>query len=220
MIVSRFSLFIILFVLVLLLLLLLALTAANEDVCEKIKQHHYSTVHDLKNVIPPMMCDEIIRIAEKHAASSGGWETKRVKDYPTTDFDTADIPEVLFMVHNIVYGTIVPKMASSFGIDAHKLGIGEVFIVKYEARKGRQRSLKAHVDESDFSFIVALNDEYEGGGTRFVQESIVKKAQKGSGVTFCGNMKHEGLSVVKGKRYILAGFMNYRTKDGCGKDTT
>ena len=35
---------------------------------------------------------------------------------------------------------------------------------------GRTKVMEAHTDGSEFSFIIALNDEYEGGGTRFMRK--------------------------------------------------
>ena len=109
-------------------------------------------------------------------------------------------------------------MCEYFNLDPLRLGIGEVFIAKYSAARGKQRRLKAHEDGSDFSFVIALNDghKYEGGGTKFTKTNEIKRVdKKGSGVTFCGKNKHEGLPVTKGVRYILAGFMRYGDPNGC-----
>ena len=50
------------------------------------------------------------------------------------------------------------------------------FIVKYDAK--RQNSLDKHLDESAFSFTIALNDKREGGGGGTCCEAI---RLKGSG---------------------------------------
>ena len=66
-----------------------------------------------------------------------------------------------------------------------------------------QKSLETHIDGSEFSFIIALNDEYEGGGTRIVENNKIVKCNKGDCVIFCGQTQHEGLNVYSGTRYIL-----------------
>jgi hypothetical protein len=180
-------------------------------VCDKVKKGAYPQI-SLDNIINPTMCRTIIRIAEQHAKKVGGWETDRHDAYPTTDFDTADIPELKHPIHNIVYRKIIPKMVKEYDLDPLKLGISEVFIAKY-SRNG-QRSLEKHVDGSDFSFVIALNDDFTGGGTKF-QTGFVGKPSVGSAVGFCGQTKHQGLGVNSGTRYILAGFLTYATPGGC-----
>lgn len=45
--------------------------------------------------------------------------------------------------------------------------IYQIFIVRYDATKGQQQ-LRRHTDSSHLSFNILLNDEFEGGGTRYV----------------------------------------------------
>ena len=168
----------------------------------------------MENIVDPATCQEIIDAAEAHAQKVGSWETDRHESYPTTDFDTADVPALKFPIHNIVYRKVIPRIAKAYDIDPLKLGINEVFIAKYSADKGAQKSLAKHVDGSDFSFVIALNDDFSGGGTKFVN-GVVKKPQVGGAVGFCGQTKHQGLKVTSGTRYILAGFLSYATPDGC-----
>jgi hypothetical protein len=186
---------------------------ATEAICSKVKKGTYPQI-SLENVLDDKTCAEIIRVAEMHAKRVGGWETDRHDDYPTTDFDTADIPELKFPIQNIVYREIIPKMTKEFKLDPLKLGIEEIFIAKYSAKKGEQKSLAKHVDGSDFSFVIALNSGFEGGGTKF-SNGLVKSPKVGSAVGFCGQTKHQGLKVTSGTRYIMAGFLKYNTPQGC-----
>lgn len=188
----------------------------DSDICTKVQAGTYPQI-PLEGILDQRTCEEIIRVAEQHAVDTnkGKWETDRHKDYPTTDFDTADIPTLKFPIANIVYRKVIPKMAKAYKLDPLKLGITEVFIAKYSADKGHQKSLGKHVDGSDFSFVISLNDGFEGGGTKFVN-GTVKKPLPGNAVGFCGQTKHQGLKVTSGTRYILAGFLSYETPDGCG----
>ena len=182
-------------------------------VCHRVKAGSYPQI-SLEGVLDARTCAEIIKDSEAHALTVG-WETKRHDNYPTTDIDTANIPTLVYPVHNIVYRKIIPKMAKAFDLNPLKLGIGEVFVAKYEAERGKQRSLAAHTDGSDFSFVVALNDGFEGGGTKFVKSKRVERPVVGSGVGFCGQSRHQGLAVTSGTRYILAGFLKYEKPEGC-----
>lgn len=182
-------------------------------ICAKVVQGKYPQI-SLDGILNHQTCAEIIKVAEAHAERVGGWETDRHDDYPTTDFDTADIPDLKFPIQNIVYRKIIPKMAREFKLNPLKLGIEEVFIAKYSAKKDEQRSLAQHVDGSDFSFVIALNKDFKGGGTKFVNGKV-KSPRPGNAVGFCGQTEHQGLAVTSGTRYILAGFLKYNTTDGC-----
>ena len=182
-------------------------------ICAKVVQGKYPQI-SLDGILDHQTCAEIIKVAEAHAERIGGWETDRHDDYPTTDFDTADIPDLKFPIQNIVYRKIIPKMAREFKLNPLKLGIEEVFIAKYTAKKDEQRSLAQHVDGSDFSFVIALNKDFKGGGTKFVNGKV-KSPRPGNAVGFCGQTEHQGLAVTSGTRYILAGFLKYNTTDGC-----
>jgi len=111
-------------------------------------------------------------------------------------------------------------MAEQFDLHPLKLGISEIFIAKYDATPGKQRKLNIHKDGSDFSFVVALNDSYDGGGTRFYNAKKERighfKPKTGDAVVFCGQTKHAGVEVTKGVRYIMTGFLYYHhARRGC-----
>ena len=64
-----------------------------------------------------------------------------------------------------------------------------------------------------YSFVLALNINYEGGGTQFFKnkhnEQIYKAKSRGSAVVFNGKNPHSGVKVTSGVRYILTGFINH-----------
>jgi hypothetical protein len=70
--------------------------------------------------------------------------------------------------------------------------------------------LSQHRDGSELSFVITLNDPatFKGGGTRFIADDIIVEPDTpGTGVFFSGGQLHSGVEVVKGTRYILAGFV-------------
>ena len=191
----------------------------NPSVCRKVAAGKYPQV-SMDGVIDAATCVEIIKDAEAHAAAiKGGWTTRRHAAYPTTDLDTKDIKTLRFPIQNLVYRRIIPRLAKAFDLHELKLGIGEVFIAKYEAKAGAQRSLATHTDGSDFSFVIALNEGFTGGGTKFAQSGQVKRPGVGSATGFCGKSRHQGIAVTSGTRYILAGFLKYETPQGCESDS-
>ena len=87
-----------------------------------------------------------------------------------------------------------------------------MFVVRYDYNK--QPELKIHTDTGHISFNILLNDEFEGGGTRFITSigdeiyNFTVKPQKGQVLLHSARIKHEGLKITNGTRYILVGFLN------------
>ena len=76
---------------------------------------------------------------------------------------------------------------------------------------------KKHIDESFirneleasyFTFMIYLNDDYEGGETKF--DTVEIKAKSGRGLIFLHSLLHEGAEVTKGKKYVLRTDIMYR----------
>lgn len=68
-------------------------------------------------------------------------------------------------------------------------------------------------DESTHSFVLALNDDFEGGGTYFYERDKVVRPPKGCTLSFAGGeIFHGGERVTSGVRYILAVFL-YHDED-------
>ena len=60
-----------------------------------------------------------------------------------------------------------PIVERSFGIFRGAIRANDIFVVRYDATKG-QPNLRKHTDSSHLSFNILLNNEFEGGGTRWV----------------------------------------------------
>ena len=95
-------------------------------------------------------------------------------------------------------------------------GLNEQFrFYKYELyqrfkkhRDGRFR--RNEEEESKITFMVYLNDDFEGGETAFEGFSI--KPQKGMALCFIHEEKHEGCPVVSGVKYVLRSDVMYQKK--------
>ena len=109
-----------------------------------------------------------------------------------------------------IKNNIFPHLESLFHLSHNLLRVEEIFIAIYEGNvMNAQNSLKPHEDGSEFSFILALNDNYEGGGTHFVKQNKSIHLNTGDLLIFCGQTKHAGLPVIQGTRYIMPGFIYY-----------
>lgn len=63
-------------------------------------------------------------------------------------------------------------------------------------------------DESTHSFVLALNNDFTGGGTYFYDHDTTVIPAMGQVLSFAGGeVHHGGEAVTSGQRYILAGFL-------------
>lgn len=87
---------------------------------------------------------------------------------------------------------------------------------KYEKgqqfRKHRDQSFIRNGNEwSFYTFMIYLNDEFEGGATSFNQIDIVPKL--GDCLVFLHDLEHEGSTLTKGIKYVLRTDIMYRLDD-------
>ncbi len=160
-------------------------------------------------------CQIIIKEAEEYA-NSNKWSVNRHKEYPTTD---NEITKKWYSYNKIVYSIydkIIPEIVKLFEINPQIVSVNEIFISKYSMNG--QKKLRTHRDGSEFSFIIALNDDYSGGGTKFENLNKTIEFNTGDCLVFCGQEKHKGIKITSGTRYIIAGFLGIiKNDDFCDK---
>lgn len=166
----------------------------------------------IKNFLTDEFCDDFLRYAKQYAKKNG-WTQKRHEHYPTTDNLITESWPQYEMISSFVREKIFSAISKMYPVLEEDLGITEMFVVKYEPEK--QSYLEEHEDGSEFSFVIALNDDYEGGGTFFPHLNKLLTLKKGDVLIFSGQNRHRGEPVVAGIRYILTGFLFYREKDYC-----
>lgn len=160
-----------------------------------------------QNIITPDIGKWIIIEAEKYAERSG-WTLTRHGNYPTTDIPVANLLSVKPYFDILFETSIANKIKSSYRLHADiELILKDVFVVKYT--ESNQSFLEMHRDGSFISFNILLNNasEFEGGGTCF-EDNLIIHLQQGDMAIHSGLIKHSGLPVLRGTRYILVGFVN------------
>ena len=200
-------------ILLLLLCALLLLLLLRDPVCDDLLiygKNKKTTV--VKNLFSKEECGKIIDEGEAYAKKHT-WSKTRHRNYPTTDNEVTDTWSVWDMINYKINKIMYPKIAKMYNINQNKLGINQVFLAKYSM--DGQRKLKYHRDYSEFSFIVALNDQFEGGGTTFKHNQKNIQLQIGDTLLFSGKNEHKGNEITFGTRYILAGFLNYGERHYC-----
>jgi tetratricopeptide (TPR) repeat protein len=163
------------------------------------------------NVATAAECDWLIRVCEEHAAASGRWDAAGHHDaHPTRDLVVASVPAALAWLNTKLHEGILATLAEQFGLSASDLWLTDGFLVKYST--ACQPGLGLHVDDSELSFTILLSpaDAFVGGGTHFEALGETVSAQQGQMISHCGMLRHAGVEVTAGTRYILAGFVRAR----------
>jgi hypothetical protein len=158
----------------------------------------------LPHLLSPSQCETIVAAAEQRT-----WQTARHASYPTTDIATSTAPHIERAL--LEADSLLREQAcAAFGFRPGELWLRDQFVVKYSPRG--QNRLSPHRDASPISYVLALNENYEGGGLAFADgappEAQPRKLHTGEGVVFCGKRLHEGLPVTAGTRYIVTGFLD------------
>jgi hypothetical protein len=173
-----------------------------------IQRYIYNKIYG-KNV-----CEWIIFESEEYAKNNGGWSTSRHENYATTDIP---VEKILPIFRYVLYSfqTIFHKIQTSYCLSKNtEFNIIDLFIVKYS--ENAQNSLDLHHDGSFLTVNVLLNDacEFEGGGTYFNDGTTVFLEQ-GDMLVHSGKMKHAGIQITKGKRYLLVAFIGIKISVAC-----
>jgi hypothetical protein len=153
------------------------------------------------------VCSWIINECEKYAEQNGGWTKKRHQSYPTTDLPLESVTAVSGFVFESLK-IITEKIRVSYGLNNDiKIDYMDLFIVKY--KHDDQNFLEIHKDGSFLSFNILLSDvsDFEGGGTYF-DDGLIMKGEQGDLILHSSKIKHSGLPITKGTRYLLVGFVN------------
>ena len=184
-------------------------------VCNKLYlENKNEKIMIIKNFLSDKQCDNIIKEAISYA-DLHGWTCKRHDKYPTTDNKFQTSWQNYNCVEKKVKKILFKKITKMYKVNKKYLGINEMFIAKYHMNG--QKDLNFHKDGSEFSFIVTLNNDYEGGGTYFDKNKKLYKLKKGDCLLFSGQNRHCGKPIESGERYILTGFLNHGGRYTCQK---
>jgi len=190
-------------------------------------KHQYTSYFNNQCFVTPMIepstCQKLIQIA----TSSGKWTTGRHYAVPTNDIPVHEVPEMLDWFYPFMENEIQPLLKEQFDVTVastlvyapqtskrnqqiqqeQRFYVHDAFFVRYQGG-GETNHLPCHLDECTHSFVVCLNDDFEGGGTYFHDHDTVLSPKVGEVVTFKGDsLRHGGDAVTSGTRYIIAVFL-------------
>jgi GR25 family glycosyltransferase involved in LPS biosynthesis/glycosyltransferase involved in cell wall biosynthesis len=157
----------------------------------------------------PLFTEEFCSLLIEQAEESQKWTKNRHYFYPTCDML---INELGLQSHyqRILQEFVYPVAIQKWALEGKEWPVlsSENFIIKYD--ESVQGHLALHHDSADISMVLALNDDYEGGGTYFWRQKELHKGKTGyisihpSVITH----RHGARAVTKGKRFVLVSFCN------------
>ncbi len=188
----------------------------NKNKRNKLKKALFRVSRTEKELLKAIKIDNLeskkARIT-KILSKPSGWRKDRHTFYPSTDLGVVIdfAKEDQLQLAKLLHSRLSPILCKLYGITPDSIRANDMFIVRYDGHFGQQ-ALESHFDSSHVSFNILLNDDFEGGGTRYhdTNKGTYYDAKPNVGDVLINNamVKHEGLATTKGTRYILVGFMN------------
>ncbi|WP_286965684.1 prolyl hydroxylase family protein [Flavobacterium sp. UBA4854] len=118
---------------------------------------------------------------------------------------------------SLLWQKLEPYVRAEVG-NSTAIGLNEMFrFYKYNP----SQRFKMHIDgsykrneleSSYYTFLIYLNDGYEGGETKFATGEIIEP-KTGSALIFEHKQRHEGASLISGIKYVLRTDIMYKSKD-------
>jgi tetratricopeptide (TPR) repeat protein len=166
---------------------------------------------------PPLLsrpeCQDVIAMAEAYFAAAPTQSiTQTSGQYTVSGFYIRAVPAVHAWFVRACQTQLFPLLARAFSdfIETPAdLCVDNAYLFKYTRETGGRTDV--HTDSGCLSFTIALNDEYEGGGT-WVEGLGVLEMTAGQVTIRPGGIKHCGNAVESGTRYIIGGFCLHKKK--------
>ena len=159
------------------------------------------------NIIDGDICDWIINEAEKYSFNNG-WTTTNFENYKTMDIKIEKLMNVFNFFLSINLKKIVHLINKDYCLPENtNINVKDLNIIKYQ--KGLTTGLDFHEDAGFLTFNICLSDnnDYDGGGTLF-EDGLIMKIGKGEMIVHAGCVKHKGINITRGKRYIIVGIID------------
>lgn len=155
----------------------------------------------------PMFTEEFCKFIIEEAEHRAKWTVSRHEHYPTTDFllEELNLGGMYMRVLHEYGFRIAGWLWGLSGKSWYNNMTAEVFMAKYTPEA--QGHLDSHIDNSDYSITLALNNDFEDGGTFYHRQKTLVKAPTGHQCLFpMPTHKHSGRWISSGTRYIIVSF--------------
>ena len=158
-------------------------------------------------------CDELIAKSESLGYAPAAIQTERGQRVITTVRNNNRVLYTDEAFAQLLWEQVKPFAPAKTG-NSYAIGLNELFrFYRYEPgqqfRRHRDQSyFRNSVEASYYTFMIYLNDNFEGGETKFNKLSIAPK--QGMALIFLHDLEHEGCPVTAGMKYVLRTDIMYR----------
>lgn len=187
-------------------------------------QAYNNQITTVENFLDTIACKLMVDRAEAIGFSaadvglqSGAKLLKNVRNNMRCRFDDAVLAKQMFQPSQI----FVPE----YWDKARVFGLNELFrVYKYEPTQ----RFKMHRDgvvniseqvQSAFTWMIYLNDDFQGGYTAF-EDGLLIQPKQGMLLVFPHNLKHESQIVAVGEKYVLRNDVFYKQNESSDDDIT
>lgn len=167
----------------------------------------------IENFWSDTLCDQFILKSEAKGYDKATVETERgprlidhVRNNNRVLYEDFDLAEDLWR-------QVEPYAPKLIG-ESYAIGLNELFrFYRYEPgqqfKKHRDQSYIRNSEEASYyTFMIYLNDGFQGGETTF--DAVTVSPKKGSALIFNHFLEHEGTEVIEGVKYVLRTDVMYR----------
>ena len=176
---------------------------------------HTDKIWTVENFISPARCAALIAFSEKRgyreatvSLAQGAKMMKGLRDNYRVNFQDRGLAVRLYEKLSLHLPTLDTTSAPT--------GLSENFrFYRYDKNQRFKRHIDGRVrsgeQESRLTFMIYLNDNYDGGETKFNDALIAPK--QGRALLFIHEQKHESLPILDGRKYVLRSDVFYASRN-------
>ena len=174
---------------------------------------HTPIIWTIDNFLSPKDCEDLILFSENKgyveaevSLKSGAKMMKNIRNNHRLMYQDNNLAQK--------YWNVLKQFCPDQIENSRAVGLNEQFrFYKYESSQRFKRHIDGRfrrndTEESRITFMIYLNDDFEGGETQFDEITIQPKA--GTALCFIHEQKHEGCPVTKGTKYVLRSDVMYQ----------
>lgn len=173
-------------------------------------------IYTIDNFLTVDECNQLIEKSEQigfeEAEVNVDGAQKMMKTVRNNERILFEDPEYAAALWQKLESYVKPELENSTAI-----GLNEMFrFYKYNPsqrfKMHRDGSFKRNESEfSYYTFMIYLNDKYEGGETKFASGEIITP-KTGTALIFEHSQRHEGAALISGIKYVLRSDIMYKLK--------
>jgi predicted 2-oxoglutarate/Fe(II)-dependent dioxygenase YbiX len=179
---------------------------------------HTPAIWTIRHFLTPYACAELIAQSEAFGYkpaevgfSSGAKMMQSIRNNSRLEYENAELAKA-YWAHLQSY--CPPTLDNSVAVR-----LSEKFkFYRYESGERFKRHIDGRVrlagDESRITFMIYLNNNFDGGATAF--DDVTIHPETGTALCFIHETKHEGAEVMRGVKYVLRSDVMYRPQPKAG----